>query len=304
MDSSYLICIVGPTAIGKTALSISLAKTFSTPIISADSRQFYKEMSIGTAVASTQELASAPHYFIQHKSVTEPYSVGDYEREALDKITELYKEHNRLILVGGSGLYVDAVTKGLDQFPKVDSKIREELNNRLKEESLRDLQLELKTLDPLYYKQVDIHNPHRVIRALEVSIGSGKPYSSFLNQGRGKRPFKALYVGLRADREIMYQRINTRVDLMMKQGLLEEAKSLHHLKDLNALKTVGYKELFTYLEGQTTLDQAVDEIKKNTRRFAKRQLTWYNKKDDIHWFDYCSSHRDIADKIEEFINQQ
>lgn len=304
MDSSYLICIVGPTAIGKTALSISLAKTFSTPIISADSRQFYKEMSIGTAVASTQELASAPHYFIQHKSVTEPYSVGDYEREALDKITELYKEHNRLILVGGSGLYVDAVTKGLDQFPKVDSKIREELNNRLKEESLRDLQLELKTLDPLYYKQVDIHNPHRVIRALEVSIGSGKPYSSFLNQGRGKRPFKALYVGLRADREIMYQRINTRVDLMMKQGLLEEAKSLHHLKDLNALKTVGYKELFTYLEGQTTLDQAVDEIKKNTRRFAKRQLTWYNKKDDIHWFDYRSSHRDIADKIEEFINQQ
>lgn len=304
MDSSYLICIIGPTAIGKTALSISLANAFSTAIISADSRQFYKEMSIGTAVPSAQELASAPHYFIQHKSVTESYSVGDYQRQALEKITELHKDHNRLILVGGSGLYVDAVTKGLDQFPKVDPEIREGLNKRLKEESLEALQLELKALDPLYYEQVDIHNPHRVIRALEISIGAGKPYSTFLNQGQNKRSFKTIYVGLKADREIMYQRINTRVDLMIKQGLLEEAKSLHHLKDLNALNTVGYKELFAHLDGLTNLNQAVDEIKKNTRRFAKRQLTWYRKKDDILWFDYRSSHEAIAEKIEQAIRQQ
>lgn len=304
MDRNYLICIIGPTAIGKTALSISLAKAYSTAIISADSRQFYKEMSIGTAVPSSQELASAPHYFIQHKSVTASYSVGDFERESLEKLTELYKDLNRLILVGGSGLYVDAVTKGLDQFPQVDPEIRNCLNNRLKNESLEALQVKLKTLDPFYYQQVDIQNPHRVIRALEISIGTGKPYSSFLNQGRAKRPFETIYIGLKADRETLYDRINTRVDLMMAQGLLEEAKGLYHLKDRNALNTVGYKELFAFLDGESDLEKAVNEIKKNTRRYAKRQLTWYKKKDDIHWFDYRSPHEDITQKIEQIIEQQ
>lgn len=304
MDRNYLICIIGPTAIGKTALSISLAKAYSTAIISADSRQFYKEMSIGTAVPTPQELASAPHYFIQHKSVTASYSVGDFEREALATLTQLYKDHTPLILVGGSGLYIDAITKGLDQFPKVDPAIREGLNNRLEEQSLEALQVKLKTLDPLYYEQVDIQNPHRVIRALEISIGTGKPYSSFLTKGTTKRPFETIYIGLKANRETLYDRINTRVDLMMTEGLLEEAKKLYHLKDLNALNTVGYKELFEYLDGKSDLDSAVNKIKKNTRRYAKRQLTWYRKKNDIHWFDYRSPHEAITQKIEQIIRQQ
>ncbi|MFV0572339.1 MAG: tRNA (adenosine(37)-N6)-dimethylallyltransferase MiaA [Xanthomarina gelatinilytica] len=284
--NKYLISIVGPTAIGKTALSIKLTKHFNTEIISADSRQFFKEMQIGTAAPTPSELALAKHHFIHHKSVEDDYNVGAFEKDTLHLLKQLFKTHNTVIMVGGSGLYVDAVTQGLDHFPKVPATIREQLNKQFKEEGLQALQEQLKTLDPNSYTHIAIDNPQRVIRALEVSIGSGKPYSSFLNKAKNKRDFKTISIGLKAERDIIYKRINSRVDLMMEQGLLTEVKNLQDKKHLNALNTVGYKELFKYLDGEWTLDFAVSEIKKNSRRFAKRQLTWFRKKENILWFDY------------------
>lgn len=304
MDKKFLICIVGPTAIGKTSLSISLGKAFSTNIVSADSRQFYKEMSIGTAVPSIEELTSVPHHFIQHLSVTEPYSVGDYEKDSLNKLRELFQGHNSVILVGGSGLYVEAVTRGLDRFPKVDPTIREQLVTQLEEDSLEPLQNKLKELDPLYYEQVDLQNPHRVIRALEICIGTGLPFSSFRNQEVAPRNFETVYIGLNAERKLLYDRINLRVDNMMTQGLLEEVEALYPLKHLNALNTVGYKELFKYIDREYSLEEAVGEIKKNTRRYAKRQLTWYRKRSDIHWFDYLTPHDSIIEYVEKILEQK
>ena len=284
--SKTLISIVGPTAIGKTSLSLELAKAFDTEILSADSRQFFREMKIGTAVPSPEELATAPHHFIQHISVEDPYSVGDFEKEALQKLEQLFQSHEKLVMVGGSGLYVDAVTKGLDEFPEIDPEIRLSLNKSFAEEGLPYLQQKLKELDPEYFSEVDIENPHRLIRALEVSLGTGKPYSSFRKKKTSQRSFNTLLIGLTAEREVIYDRINQRVDLMMEQGLLEEVKALAEKKHLNALNTVGYKEIFGFLEGKYSLEEAVAEIKKNTRRFAKRQLTWFRKNPDIHWFDF------------------
>ena len=286
MKKKVLIAIVGPTAIGKTSFGILLANHFGAEIISADSRQFFKEMNIGTAVPSSEELNQAPHHFIQHKSIFEPYSVGDFEKDALAKLDELFKKDDIAILVGGSGLYVDAVIHGLDEFPQIDPSLRENLNLKLKAEGLESIQRELKLRDPDYYEMVDIDNPHRLIRALEVSMTADKPYSSFLNQQKKKRAFEHLYVGIQAPREIIYERINSRVDVMLGNGLLEEARKLHPHRNLNALQTVGYKELFEYLDGNCSLDFAVSEIKKNTRRFAKRQLTWLRKNPQILWIDY------------------
>jgi tRNA dimethylallyltransferase len=302
VDANYtmtktLISIVGPTAIGKTTLSIKLANFFNTEIISADSRQFFKEMQIGTAAPTPSELAQAKHHFIHHKSVEDDYNVGAFEKDALHLLKQLFKTHDTVIMVGGSGLYVDAVTQGLDHFPKVPASIREQLNKQFKEEGLQALQEQLKTLDPNSYKHIAIDNPQRVIRALEVSIGSGKPYSSFLNKAKNKRDFKTISIGLTAERDIIYNRINNRVDLMMEQGLLTEVKNLQDKKHLNALNTVGYKELFKYLNGEWTLDFAVSEIKKNSRRFAKRQLTWFRKKEDILWFDYKTPLETIIETI-------
>lgn len=296
--SKTLISVVGPTAIGKTKLAISLAQHYETEIISSDSRQFFKEMSIGTAVPDKEELASAKHHFIQHKSISESYSVGDFERDALKKLGSLFKQNNIVIMVGGSGLYVDAVTKGLDNFPKVDAKIRKELNSEFKTKGIRILQEKLKALDPDYYTKVDIDNPHRLIRALEIAIGTGKPYSSFLNQEKPKRPFRTITIGINAERKIIYDRINTRVDLMIASGLLDEAKTLLPYKNLNALQTVGYKELFKYFEGEWELDFAVSEIKKNTRRFAKRQLTWFKKNADAIWVSYNDPIEKVLAKID------
>ena len=295
--SKTLISIVGPTAIGKTSLSIDLAKAFETEIISADSRQFFREMTIGTAVPSSEELAAAPHHFIQHISVEDAYSVGDFERDALQKLEQLFQRHNKVIMVGGSGLYVDAVTKGLDEFPEIDPQIRISLNDLFAAEGLPGLQRQLSQLDPEYYSEVDTENPHRLIRALEVSLGTGRPYSSFRQKKAAQRPFKSVLIGLTADREVIYDRINRRVDLMMEQGLLEEAKALAGKKHLNALNTVGYKELFAFLEGRCSLEEAVEEIKKNTRRFAKRQLTWFRKNPEIHWFDHTTPTEEIIDMI-------
>ena len=284
--SKYLITIVGPTAIGKTSLSIKLAQYFDADIISADSRQFYKELNIGTAVPTISELNQAKHHFIHHKSIKEEYSVGDFERDALGVIDTLFKTNNVVILVGGSGLYIDAISKGLDIFPKINKTIREQLNKDLKKSGLFSLQNKLKVLDKPSYEKIAVDNPHRVIRALEICIGTGKPYSSFLNQHKNQRPFKTITIGLTATRDVIYKRINERVDKMMNDGLLLEAENLIEFKELNALKTVGYKELFHFIDDGIELDFAVSEIKKNTRRYAKRQLTWFKKNSEIKWYDF------------------
>lgn len=292
-----LISVVGPTAIGKTKLAIALADHFDTEIISADSRQFFKEMHIGTAVPSREELEQAKHHFIQHKSIFVPFTVGDFEREALKKIGAIFTEKDYVIMVGGSGLYVDAVTNGLDEFPKVDPEVRIQLNTLFEENGIEYLQQELQQHDPEYYGEVDVANPHRLIRALEICIGTGRPYSSFLKKKTVRRTFQTTTIGLTAPRETIYERINQRVELMMEEGLLEEARSLYKHRKLNALQTVGYKELFRFFDGQGTLEFAVEEIKKNTRRFAKRQLTWYRKKEHVLWVDYDSQPTEIINRL-------
>jgi tRNA dimethylallyltransferase len=297
----FLISIIGPTAIGKTALSIKLAQHFKTEIISADSRQFYKEMQIGTAAPSKEELACAKHHFIHHKSIHDSYNVGTFEKDALNCIQKLFKKQNIVIMVGGSGLYVDTVTKGLDDFPVVDSNIRKTLNEQLKNDGLITLKNQLKVLDIKTFESIAIDNPHRVIRALEICIGTGKPYSSFLNKAKEKRNFKTISIGLTAERDIIYNRINHRVDLMMEADLLNEVKKLMEYKDLNALNTVGYKELFNYLDGEWPLDFAISEIKKNTRRFAKRQLTWFKRDNETLWFDYAEEPGNIIKQLETLI---
>jgi tRNA dimethylallyltransferase len=286
LKQKYLISIVGPTAIGKTALSIKLAQYYNTEIISCDSRQFFKEMTIGTAVPEPEELAAATHHFVQNKSILDEYNVGTFELDAISKLNELYKKHDVVIMVGGSGLYVNAVINGLDDFPKVDPSIREELTQRLELGGIESLQNKLKELDPITYKKIAIDNPQRLSRALEICIGSGKPYSSFLNIKKNSRVFKTVSIGLTAERESMYDRINRRVDIMMESGLLEEVKTLLPHKNLNALNTVGYKELFNYLDDEWDLEFAVSEIKKNTRRFSKRQVTWFKRNQETKWFDY------------------
>tara|TARA_B110000046_G_scaffold186038_1_gene231697 strand:+ start:9125 stop:10045 length:921 start_codon:yes stop_codon:yes gene_type:complete len=297
-----LITIVGPTAIGKTALSIQLANYFNTDIISCDSRQFFKEMTIGTAVPETDELAAAKHHFIQNRSIFEDYNVGSFERDALQKLDTLFQENSVQVMVGGSGLYIDAVLKGLDYFPEVDPKIREELTTQLHEKGIETLQEKLKDLDLETYKTIAIDNPHRIMRALEICIGSNTPYSTFKNKPKAPRNFNSIKIGLHADREIIYSRINQRVDRMMVNGLLEEAKELYPNKKLNALQTVGYRELFSFFDGDITKDFAISEIKKNTRRFAKRQGTWFKKDEETLWFDYQTNISEIILKISDKIN--
>ncbi len=301
MKNKYLISIVGPTAIGKTALSIKLAQHFNTEIISCDSRQFFKEMTIGTAVPETEELAAAPHHFIQNKSILENYNVGAFEKEAISKLNELFKIHDIIIMVGGSGLYENAVVNGLDEFPTIDKSVREELTNRLATEGIESLQKQLLNLDPESYHKIAIDNPQRLSRALEICIGSGKPYSSFLNIKKNSRPFKTISIGLTAEREFMYDRINKRVDIMIQKGLIDEVKALTPYQDLNALNTVGYKEIFKFLKQEWELDFAISEIKKNTRRFAKRQVTWFKRNKNTNWFDYNTNISNIVNYIKQEI---
>lgn len=282
----YLITIVGATAIGKTALSIKLAQHYNAEIISCDSRQFYKEMRIGTAVPSTEELAQATHHFIQNRSIFDDYNVGQFERDALLKLEELYKNNHIAIMVGGSGLYVDAVIKGLDNFPEVNPHIREQLNQELIENGLSSLQNQLKALDKTSFETIAIDNPQRVIRALEICIGTGKPYSYYKNKPKATRHFTPIFIGIDAERDKIYNRINQRVEIMLENGLVDEVKKLHQHKHLNALQTVGYRELFRFLDDEITFDFAISEIKKNTRRFAKRQNTWFKKNKAIKWFDF------------------
>jgi len=282
--NKYLISISGPTAIGKTGLSVFLAKSIGTEIISCDSRQFFKEMKIGTAAPTAEEIKGVPHHFIGHLSISDDYSVGDFEKDAISKIDELFGKHDRLIMVGGSGLYEKAVTDGLDEFPEINKKYREQLNLEFSESGIEKLQNELKAADPEYYNTADIQNPVRVIRALEIFRATGQKFSSFRIGQKTERNFKLIKIGLELPREELYERINKRVELMMQTGLEKEAKQLYPYRNLNSLQTVGYRELFDYFDGKTNLETAVSEIKKNSRRYAKRQLTWYRKDDRIVWF--------------------
>ncbi|ATA90368.1 tRNA (adenosine(37)-N6)-dimethylallyltransferase MiaA [Capnocytophaga stomatis] len=295
--NNLLITVVGPTAIGKTRLAIELAKQFDTEIISCDSRQFFKEMRIGTAVPEPSELEAVKHHFIQHKSIFDSYSVGDFERDAIQLLEELFENRKVVVMVGGSGLYADAVIKGLDEFPEVPEEVRAELNQKYLQKGIEYLQEELKKLDFVQYSRMDIQNPQRLIRALEVCLASGKPYSSFLNRKETKRNFSHIEIGLTAERDIVYQRINQRVEQMLEQGLLCEVQELIPYKNLNALQTVGYRELFQFFEGKYSLDFAIEEIKKNTRRFAKRQYTWFGKNENIKWFDYQCNISDVLKQI-------
>jgi tRNA dimethylallyltransferase len=288
---------VGPTAIGKTSLSIALAQHFNCDIISCDSRQFFKEMRIGTAVPTTEELSGAQHHFIQNKSIFENYTVGDFEKEAIAKLDELFLTNDYAVLVGGSGLYVDAILKGFDYFPEIDASVREEVTSNYKKQGIDYLQTELEKRDPNYFDVVAKENPQRIMRALEVCIGSGKPYSSFLNQKKNTRNFTCILIGLEAERSVIYDRINQRVDIMMSEGLLAEAEKLFSHKYLNALQTVGYRELFNFFEGEISLEFAIEEIKKNTRRFAKRQLTWFKRNEHTKWFDYLTDRKNIIEFI-------
>lgn len=280
-----LIVITGPTASGKTAAAIQLAQHYNTVIVSADSRQFFREMSIGTAKPTTTELAAAPHYFIDTLSVTEPYSVGDYERECLALLEQLIKTYKVVIMVGGSGLYIKAVTEGFDDLPAANTDIRDRLNTELAVNGIAELQQKLKLVDPDYYHTVDINNPQRVIRALEIYEATGKPVSSYLTGTKNQRGFDTIKIGIDLPREELYNRINMRVDVMMQEGLLPEVEKLYSLRHYGALNTVGYVELFDYLDGKVSLNDAIDKIKQNTRRFAKRQLTWFRKDNELNWLN-------------------
>ena len=280
MNSKQLLYVAGPTASGKTTLAIALAKHFKTEVISCDSRQFYKEMSIGTTVPSSEELAAVPHHFIQQKSIQNPYSIGDFQREALDLLKTLFKRKDKVILVGGSGMYADALIDGLDHFPKVDSSLRNKLQKQAEEEGIITLQQLLKKHDPDHYQKVDLENPHRLIRALEICLTSGKPYSTFLGNKQVPDFFSTQKLVIQWEREVLYERINLRVDQMLEQGLEKEAKNLYPFKKINALQTVGYQEWFAHFDGTYSRETTIEEIKKNTRRYAKRQTTWFRKYSD------------------------
>ena len=295
--NKYVISIVGPTGIGKTKLSLKLAKFYKTEIISADSRQFYKEIAIGSASPSAANLKEIKHHFIHHKSILQPYSVGDFEKDAINLIQLLHQKKSIIILIGGSGLYIDSITKGLNSFPKTNPEIRAKLNLIFKKKGGEFLANELKRVDPITYAKIDLKNPRRIIRALEIYRSSGKSYSSFLGKEKNGRKFKIINLGLTAERKIIYNRIDKRVEKMMENGLLQEARSVYEYRHLNALNTVGYKELFKYFQKKISLEEAIEEIKKNTRRYAKRQITWFKKQKNTTWFDYKSNLDAILDQI-------
>lgn len=281
----YLIVIVGPTATGKTDLSIEIALKYNAEILSADSRQFYRELSIGTAVPDKDQLLAVKHHFIHNKSVTDYYNSYQYEADAVLLLEKYFLTNQIAVLTGGSGMYVDAVCNGIDLIPDVEPEIREMLMKRLENEGSENLRFELKKRDPEYYSTVDLKNNQRIVRALEVCLQTGKPFSSFRTRTTKERPFKIIKVGLNHERNILYQRINDRVDRMMEEGLLEEAKRMIGYRNFYALKTVGYREMFSYFDKEINLDKAIELIKRNTRHFARRQMTWFGKDKNIRWFN-------------------
>ncbi|MGG7551654.1 tRNA (adenosine(37)-N6)-dimethylallyltransferase MiaA [Chryseobacterium arthrosphaerae] len=298
MKKKNLISVVGPTGIGKTKLAIDLARHFNTEIVSCDSRQFFKEMKIGTAAPSGEELAAAPHHFIGNLSVEDYYSIGQYEEDALQKLSKLFKTHDTVILVGGSMMYEKAVIEGLNDLPEANAGNQEKLQKIMDEEGIEKLQNILKELDPDYFSIVDIHNHRRLLRAIDVIWQTDKKYSEQIAVSQDSRDFNVIRIGIDAPREELYDRINRRVDIMMEKGLLDEVRGLEKFKGLTALNTVGYAELFKYFDGEWDLDFAVSEIKKNSRRYAKRQLTWYRKADDIHYLPLGYSEKDFEDLLQ------
>jgi len=297
--SKTLIVITGPTAVGKTAISLDIAMHFGIPVINADSRQIYRELKIGTARPSEDELRLVRHYFVGSIGITDYYSASIYEQQVLQLLTELFQKNDYALLSGGSMMYIDAVCDGIDDIPTVDEQTRETMKLRLAKEGLPALCEELHRLDPEYYEEVDRQNPRRVVHALEICMMTGKTYTSFRKREKKQRPFRILKIGLNRPREELYQRINVRVDKMMKEGMLEEVKAFYKQKSLNALNTVGYKELFDYLDGRWSLQEAVERIKGNTRRYARKQLTWYKKDEGIRWF-----HPDDKQAIISYIAQE
>jgi len=279
-----LVVLAGPTAVGKTSCGIQVASHFGTEIISADSRQIYRETTIGTAVPSPEELTRVRHHFIQTASVKEIYNASIYENQVLAKLEQLFQKHRLVLMVGGSGLYIDAVCEGIDDLPQINPGIRDGLQKRLKKEGLEPLTRQLRELDPPSYEKLDLKNHMRVLKALEVSIQTGRAYSSFLSATKKERAFRIIRIALDMEREELYDRINRRVELMMKAGLLEEVRQLQHLRGYSAMKTVGYRELFRVLDGELSLEEGVDLIKRNTRKFARKQLTWYRKEKRYRWF--------------------
>ncbi|MEO9871010.1 tRNA (adenosine(37)-N6)-dimethylallyltransferase MiaA [Ekhidna sp.] len=284
-SNPLLISIVGPTAVGKTGLSIKLAQWLNTEIISADSRQFYREMMIGTAKPTPQELSLVPHHFIDSHSIVEVYNAGEFGRDASKKIEEISKENPIVLAVGGSGLYLKALWEGFDDMPEINSEIRNQLNNEFEDGGLEELLKELKREDLTYYKEVDENNSQRIIRALEVIRTTSKPFSSFRKKIKKGVPYQNLKIGLHMDRELLFEKINYRMDLMIKDGLFEEAENLYEFKAHNALQTVGYSEIFRFMNGEYDKEEAVRLLKRNSRRYAKRQLTWFRRDEDIHWFN-------------------
>ena len=279
-----LIVLTGPTAVGKTAVSLDIAKHFGIPVINADSRQIFKELRIGTARPTEAEMEEVKHYFVGTLGIEDYYSASLYEQQVLELLDKEFQSHDYALLSGGSMMYIDAVCDGIDDIPTIDDQTRETMKRRLKEEGLEALVEELRRLDPDYYEIVDRQNPRRVVHALEICVMTGKTYTSFRKRSKKERPFRIIKIGLDRPREELYLRINARVDKMMSDGLLEEVKALYPKKELNALNTVGYKELFDYLDGRWPLEEAVERIKGNTRRYARKQLTWYKKDEHIRWF--------------------
>jgi tRNA dimethylallyltransferase len=284
MTAKTLIIVAGPTAIGKTDLAIQLARYFNTEIISADSRQIYREMVIGTAVPSPEQLAKVKHHFIGHKSIHEYYNASLFELDAMGLLDKLFIKHDVIVMVGGSGMYIDAVCKGIDDIPTVDPEIRIRLHNEYLTVGLEGIRSRLRDADPGYFEKADLNNPKRLLKAIEISEMTGRPYSSYLTGRAKKRNFSMVKIGLDIPRQELHDRINTRVDNMMVQGLLREAEGLIQFRQLNALNTVGYKELFDFIDGKYLLEQAVERIKGHTRQYARRQLTWFRKNKDIQWF--------------------
>jgi tRNA dimethylallyltransferase len=297
--NKHLIVIAGPTAVGKTALSIELARHFDTEVVSADARQFFREMSIGTAKPTADEMEGVVHHFIDSHSISENYSVGQYERDALAALEDIFSRRDYAILTGGSGLYIKVVTEGMDEIPDVDPVIRENLQEQYDKEGLEPLLTELRKLDPAYYEVVDKANSQRVMRGLEVCLGTGMPFSTFRNQSSVARPFNIIKVALNMPRELLYERIDRRMDLMLDAGLLEEARSLLPFRHLNALQTVGYREIYDFLDGSYDWEEAMRLLKRNSRRYAKRQLTWFNKDKQYKWFEPRQ-----FDEVVNYIEQQ
>ena len=293
-----LFSVVGPTGIGKTKLAIAIAKYFGTEIVSCDARQFFAEMSIGTAAPTEDELAQVKHHFIGNLSVVDEYSIGQYEKDALEKLEQLFQKYDNVVLVGGSGMYEKAVAEGLNNLPESNPENQKKLEQLFSEGGIEALQKLLKELDSVYYQIVDKENPRRLMRALDIIWQTGKTYTENIENPLVKRDFEVVRIGISADREIIYDRINRRVDLMVQNGLLEEAKNLIPYKDKTALQTVGYTELFKYFSGEWELDFAISEIKKNSRRYAKRQLTWLRKLENIHWIKYDYTQEELEKLLE------